>query len=118
GGHGRTDQRQEVLDLVALLEVGDEAAVAGHALGGIAALPQQHLQLPAHLQVGGRQLQVVPLGRVRDAAPGEEHPPQEGRPAALLLQQSEVDVQGQVLLRAEAQQVHDPAELAAVCDLE
>ena len=28
GGHGRTDQRQEVLDLVALLEVGDEAAVA------------------------------------------------------------------------------------------
>ena len=61
---------------------------------------------------------MVPLGRVRDAAPGEEHPPQEGRPAALLLQQSEVDVQGQVLLRAEAQQVHDPAELAAVCDLE
>ena len=35
GGHGRTDQRQEVLDLVALLEIGDEAAVAGHALGGM-----------------------------------------------------------------------------------
>ena len=56
---------------------------------------------------------MIALLRVCDAAAGKKHPPQEGRPAALLLQQSEVDVQGQVLLRAEAQQVHDPAELAA-----
>lgn len=97
GRHRRADKGEKILDLVALLEVGHKAAVAGDALGRIAALPQQHAQFPAGLEMGCGQLQMVALGGIGDAAAGKKRPPQKGSPAALLLQHSEVDMQDRVL---------------------
>ncbi|MPM73773.1 hypothetical protein SDC9_120755 [bioreactor metagenome] len=62
----------------------------------------------------GRQLQMIPLQRVRDAAPGEKHAPQKRGPAALLLQQTEIDVQHHVLLRRKAKRVDNTVQLTAV----
>ena len=68
--------------------------------------------------MGGHELQVVALQGIRDAAPGEEDAPEEGGAAALLLQEAEIDVQDQVLLRGVAQEVDDVVELFLVRDLE
>ena len=104
--------------MLALLEVRNIAAAPGDALGGEAAVLQQGRHLPVHLGVGGHELQVVALQGVRDAAPGEEDAPEEGGAAALLLQEAEIDVQDQVLLRGVAQEVDDVVELFLVRDLE
>ena len=56
GRHRRADEGQEILNVLALLEVGDVAAAPGDALGGEAALFQQCRHLPIHLGVGGHEL--------------------------------------------------------------
>ena len=79
-------------------------------------LRQQGRNLPAGLGVGGGQLQVIALLRVRDAAPGQKGPPHKGSAAALVLQQAEIHVQHQAGVIA--QQVHDPGQLVALGDAE
>ena len=94
---GRADAREQLLDVVALLEIGDEAAAPAETFGRIAALLKQRAQFSAHLQMGGGQFQMIALLGVRDAAPGKKGSPQKRRPVAGLLQQSEVDMEHQIL---------------------
>ena len=54
---------------------------------------------------------------IRNAAACEEHPPQERRPAALLLQQGKIDVQHQILPGIIAQQIDDVIQLFPLRDL-
>ena len=61
---------------------------------------------------------MVALQGIRDAAPGEEDAPEKGRPAALLFQETEIDMQDQVLFRGIAQEVDDMVELFFIRDLE
>ena len=115
--HRGANQGEKVLNLVALLEVGNEAAIARESLWRISTLPQQHLQLPAGLQMRGIELQMVPLQRVRQAAAGKKGPSEKRRSTALLLQQSKVDVEDQILPGVIAQQIDDMVQLPAVRDL-
>ena len=66
----------------------------------------------------GGQLQMVPLLRIGDAASRQKCPPQERRPAAVLLQYSEVHVQRCQLPRIIAQCVDDLFQLFRRCDAE
>ena len=95
GGQGGAHGGEKVLDGLALLEVDDRIALPPGVLGGEVLLPHKGQHLPADAVVGGGQLQVVPLSRVGHRPPGQKGPPQEGGPAAVLLQHGEVDVQGQ-----------------------
>ena len=56
---------------------------------------------------------MIPLSRVGDGAPGQKGPPEEGRPAALLLQHAEVDVQRRGPVVPPQQLLHS-GELAGV----
>ena len=95
--------------MLGLLEIDDAAAAAADAVGHEAHLRQQGRHLTAGLHVGGGQLQVISLLRVRDAAPGQKGPPHKGGAAALILQQAEVHMQHQTGVIA--QQINDAAEL-------
>ena len=92
GGQGRADGGKEVLDALTLLEIGDIVGLPGGLLGLEARLPHQGGHLPAHVVVGGGQLQVIGLPGVGDRPPRQERPPEEGSPAAGLLQHGEVHV--------------------------
>ena len=118
GGGGGPDEGEEVGDLVALLEVGDAASVAGDVFGGEAALAEKGFQFAAGLEVGAGEFQVVALGGLGHAASGEEAAAEEGGAAAGFLHHGEVDVEGQVLAGVVAQEVDDMVQLFALGDLE
>ena len=61
---------------------------------------------------------MIPLLGIHDAAAGEKAAPQEGSPAAALLQQAEVDMEGQLLLGIVTQQIDDSRQFLRIRDLE
>ena len=94
-GGGRAERRQKVLDGLGLLEVDDVVAGAERVLRREPHLQQDRERLAGDVLVVGHELKVVALRRVRDAPAGEERAAQEGRPAALVLENAEVDVMGE-----------------------
>ena len=104
--------------MLRLLEVNNRAAAPADAVGQKAHLRQQGRHLPAGLCMAGIQLQMIALFRVGDTAPRQKGPPQEGRPAALVLQQPEVHMEHQILPGIVAQLVDDAVQLAPVGDAE
>ena len=68
--------------------------------------------------MAGHQLQMVALAGLCHASPRQEGPSEKGRPAALLLQQAEVDVEHRALPGVKAEGVDDPVDLFRVGELE
>ena len=104
--------------MLGLLEVDDGAAAPHDAARQEAHLLQKRRHLAAGLHVGGGQLQMIALFRVGDTAARQERAPQEGRAAAVVLQQGEVHMQHQRLAGIVAQRVQNAPQLLRLGDLE
>lgn len=112
GGYRSAQQREKILNGVALLEIQHTAAAPIHKLG----IDAQHLLnegrgLPAHKAVGSGELQMVALGRVRHRTPRQKRPSEKGNFTAVLLQHPQVHVEGHGVLPAEAVGLLDGPQL-------
>ena len=94
----RADACEQLLNVVALLEIGHAVALPLHVFRLVAHVAQQRLDLAPRLQMRRGKLKMVALERIGHAAARKKGPAQERRAAALLLQQREVDVQRVVLV--------------------
>ena len=118
-GRGRgADRREQILDVLGLLEIDHRRAAAADAARQKAHLRQQRRHLAAGLRVRAGQLEVIALLGIRHAPAREKRPAQKRRPAALVLKQSEIDVQHHRLARVIAELVDDPVELLRIGNLE
>ena len=61
---------------------------------------------------------MIGLGGACNASPGQKSPPKKGGLAAILLHHRQIDMQGQGVLRAEAEGLHDLCDLLLGADRE
>jgi hypothetical protein len=85
-------------------------------LGEKAEIQQQRIGLPADLEVGRGQLQMVALFRIGDRAAGQKGTADKGLAAAILFQQAVVDMKRHRVLGAVAHCLEDQTELGLVVD--
>ena len=114
GADRRAQRCQKILNLVALLEIEHVAPGPADGFRGEAHLLHQPPDLPAHPQMGRDQLQMIALLRVRHRAPGHKGPPEKRRPAALLFENAQIDLEGHGGGGLQAEDIVNPVDLFRV----